>query len=876
MSIRNAQDYFESHLANAHASDRLWVVLDPERRLNLPEAVYVAGRTWRVYRYAENDLDFRARYGRGPNDPNLPHIIWVTPSPFRREPAVTFDLSFLPDVLRRAAPVLDVSLGGMLHALIRAEVFPDSALRAYGDILGDHLDLVVSAHRELRRTISNREPLSLPYLRALALHCLQPDLPLADCLFTQTTEREMLHHYLRVVWSGQIGEAALPLLQEQAASAPWVANTTLKPWFAAAPDDLAMLIYVYRALKAYRVPHPLNHLRGLGVVALDPAPLEPYLNVAVQLWDDADVRVSLLHRAEAGLSPDKVTALAALFDLSQDALLEALRQEVAPALVYGLAERQLLAWARNNDLSLLPLATEVTAVSSLPQTAYTARAEAALTLRQELTFIAARLAALTPLASDLATFVDSYVQSGAYRLELACAIASTQAQKFATQAARQTLAAFIAEVRRRIWDYLDTLDSHLAHLIGLDGAGLAGHPRLATQVVPDLALRSAPSPTPERALWVVIFDGMRWDSWKEVALPALLQVFEIADGGKVYLSLLPSFTAIARTGLLAGAPPQQWRAANGQVTTNESILLARLFDLDQADRDRLLRVETKSERSAVQQRLLADPDRKPINVLIYNLSDTWIHEFQGDLAALNDHIAQDMQRIVADLQTLVGDEDALIVSSDHGFVELDPDAGTLVYGDAQHVFYRYLIDLAYPQCPQVAGPKGETYTLAQGRAWFRREGGAPTRYTHGGISLAEMVVPGVRLQKIVTPSVKLALVGAPQRLDVREKEPCDVHITLQNTGNRPTTYTLTWQLDTTSQANTIQGTLGPRENRVHAYTFTPVYSPRPTTRLTVTIGYEDVDRRQKTMPVHVIPITTEPRTDVVEIDFGGLDKLDNL
>ena len=48
MNIRNAQDYFETQLAKAHASDRLWVVLDPERRLNLPEEVLAAGRTWQA------------------------------------------------------------------------------------------------------------------------------------------------------------------------------------------------------------------------------------------------------------------------------------------------------------------------------------------------------------------------------------------------------------------------------------------------------------------------------------------------------------------------------------------------------------------------------------------------------------------------------------------------------------------------------------------------------------------------------------------------------------------------------------------------------------------------------------------------------------
>jgi len=98
-------------------------------------------------------------------------------------------------------------------------------------------------------------------------------------------------------------------------------------------------------------------------------------------------------------------------------------------------------------------------------------------------------------------------------------------------------------------------------------------------------------------VWILVFDGMRWDSWEEVVLPALMQDFEVADEGKPYFSLLPSFTAIARTGLLAASTPSGWRGVNGRHTSNEAILVARLFDLDLAERDRWLRIELSGEGS---------------------------------------------------------------------------------------------------------------------------------------------------------------------------------------------------------------------------------------------------------------------------------------
>ena len=69
---------------------------------------------------------------------------------------------------------------------------------------------------------------------------------------------------------------------------------------------------------------------------------------------------------------------------------------------------------------------------------------------------------------------------------------------------------------------------------------------------------------------------------------------------------------------------------------------------------------------------------------------------------------------------------------------------------------------------------------------------------------------------------------------------------------------------------------GPQEARSHAYAFTPLYSPRKTERVTVTVTYLDADGRERSTPTQFIDIETRPRKDVVEIDFGGLDKLDNL
>lgn len=891
--IRNAQDYFETEFNRLHPTDRLVVVLDPEQHLTLPDILHAGGRTWKVYAYAENDLDFRARYGRGPQDPNTPHIIWITPSPFKLTKFGALNLSFLPDVLRRADHILDISLTGLLHALLPHEVFPSEGLAAYGAILGEHLDTLRIAHRDLRDQLQENEPLSLHHLRAIAIHCLQPDLALRDCVFTQTTITAVLHHYLRVVWSGTLTRETLALFQEQAADSPFVTTDALVPWFRVPPVTLALWVYSFRTLKIYHVPNPTNQLRGLGLLSVDIDLLAPHLDTALALWDEMPLRAQLIQQAESVLTRSQLAEMVALFPLhdataplENNAVYSALTLADTPALIYGLAEHWLI---ENIKLQALPDASygdtlNITALQTTlaaqVETSYTAPAQSALTMLQEWIFIARALARSSQAASllppDLATLVDAYVHSGIYRLELACAIVESQVIRFLSSDIRSQLLAALNTLKQAIWARLDVLDAHLAALIGQDPSAFESCPRLATQILHNTVFRAGIQPTKANSLWILVFDGMRWDTWREVVLPELLQHFEIVDEGKAYLSLLPSLTVVARTGLLAGCTPQYWRGQNGQRTRNEAILLARLFDLDQADRDRWLRLEVKSERDTVQHLLLSDSDNPPINVLIYNLSDSWIHDFQGTLVALNKHITQDMRGIVADLHALIGDEDWVVVTSDHGFVELDPRAGIPVTGDEAQVFYRYLLDLPHVQGTGVPRAEGGNYTLAHGRAWFKREGGRAARYTHGGISLGEMVVPGIRLRKIVEPFVSLSLSGLPPHLRVVEKEEQTLDVTLHNAGNRLTHYELVFSLNPEGNTTCLQGSLGPRASQSHAYRFTPRYSPQPTQYLEVKVTYRDIDGRNVALPTHSTPIAVEPRKDVVEIDFGGLDKLDNL
>ena len=808
VAIRDTQEYLLSQLAKAHEGERLIVVLDPERRLKLNDDLRSSKRRWRVYQYAENDLDFRASYGDGPDDPNQPHILWVTPSPFRRGQADRLDLSYLADILRRADRIYDVSLAGILRVLVPGEIFPEGGLKTYGEVLSSHLDTLVAGHGELRRQIGTRPPLDLHHVRALAIHCIQPDLAVTECLFDQANVLEGLRQYLGLAWSVKIGDTTLPLLREQLLAGSPVPADSLRPWIQAAPDDIALAVYLYRALKSYGVPNPLNQLRGLSLLTVDPMALQPTLDTALKMWDDASLRPRLIARAEAVLAPERLPDLVALLPLSgTTALIEAMKREQAPGILYGLAER-LLSQLTAQDVPMSPAETLASPTIDLPESQYTGRVRAALTILREIAFVKDVLGRRSSPAPDLATLVDGYVGSGAYRLEMACAIALEQTKLIVSPSVRQSLTNTLEALRLQVYAHLNTLDASLVALIEPDPAAFWNHPRLSTNVIPDMALKAGLRPTAENSLWILVFDGMRWDSWREVIRPCLLEHFEIINEEKAYLSPLPSITSIARTGLLAGCPPAGWRGPDGRFTTNEEALVARLFNVSASDAEERIRFETKSEFGALHVQMPYDLNRRPINVLIYKISDGWIHDFQGDLVALNKRIIQEVREVVSDLQAVIQDGDAIVLASDHGFAELDASAKIKVTDAGDQVIYRYLVDLDNAAGLRVPGLQEHFYTVAKGRAWFLRERGRYTRYSHGGVTLAEMAVPGLVLRRITEPSVKLQLTGLPEHLTVGEKETQSITLLLKNAGNRPTEYVLTFSTNTDPQGDEQHGALG--------------------------------------------------------------------
>jgi hypothetical protein len=391
---------------------------------------------------------------------------------------------------------------------------------------------------------------------------------------------------------------------------------------------------------------------------------------------------------------------------------------------------------------------------------------------------------------------------------------------------------------------------------------------------------------------------MRFDSWERIVKPRLLERYTL-DWERPYLSLLPSWTGVARTGLLSGKPPEGWRSYRGNVTLDQEMLAARLFGLSEAERGRRLRFYSGMESDRTQ-RQLDRRQRFPYNVLVFNVSDDNLHAMRGDLAALNQVVESLLQGILETLDGLVEPHDTLVVTSDHGFAELEPGQSITVHDDDRWqryveggphpVHYRFIRGVDRPEgLPEdealtfeYPNLRGGQFTVAVGRRWFARQGTTrPDRYAHGGLSLAEMVVPGAVLRPVVAPLVRLALEGFPRSLTVQEEAEPVVEFALVNTGNRPAHFTLELGVDAAHGNRPLrqEGDLQPGQRLPVSYRFTPVYADGPgevgTERIDLQVTYQDAEGKRRKLS-RSAPVTVEPRQDLVKFSLGGLDELDDL
>jgi hypothetical protein len=234
-----------------------------------------------------------------------------------------------------------------------------------------------------------------------------------------------------------------------------------------------------------------------------------------------------------------------------------------------------------------------------------------------------------------------------------------------------------------------------------------------------------------------------------------------------------------------------------------------------------------------------------------------------------------------------------MVVSDHGFIELLGTHGVPVtQSDAAangrdlqaDVRWRYTVGFSpkgFPETVQITVGT-EQYAVAVGRKWFRKETAkvAP-RYSHGGLSLAEMVVPGFKLKRVTGKTAQVELEGLPvSAIAVGEDESVELAFAVRNSGNVAASFDLRVRTNLGEDVLTQEGKLPPggsfavRCSIVGRYRETPsreMDAQGTLTAVSVRLRHTDLSSNWRdaiggteTVPVMVQPKQTKLDTDALK------------
>jgi len=267
---------------------------------------------------------------------------------------------------------------------------------------------------------------------------------------------------------------------------------------------------------------------------------------------------------------------------------------------------------------------------------------------------------------------------------------------------------------------------------------------------------------------ILVFDGLRTDAWEEFVQPVLEERYDILEAIPAS-AILPSETHISRKAIPAGCLPCEFAS-----TTENKLLeygLKSHMGLD-------IKLKVLREQEDVESGISARYASDQLEMVIFNFTDKNLHNTHQDMAFIYANtvraiVQQDVRSVLRDLPR----DAKVFVVADHGFSPVPADAFVVPQDrltDAGDVKYR-VGRLKYPLEEEHA-KKGVSFkvedigipdkiTRPNGASWpfkhvlfprpgltLKRPSGRhdPERYTHGGLSMAECLIP----MYVLGPKVK--------------------------------------------------------------------------------------------------------------------------
>ena len=876
--IQTINDYFESTINSLPLATNTILLLDPESFLDFNEEYIdiTNGKKWKVIHYYGNDLTFRRKYS-STKEKGKPIILWITKPPSDTQ---KIDLSYIYDIIEKTEKIIDLSLKDVLSKIIPGVTWPEE-LFEHSKEIGQELARFHSLYQTLRKELPAKAPLNINHAKALLIALRNTRISISDLIVGSISSQEALDKYIKTVLNNDLSENDKKLLQEIIENNVVEGISEITPWLQLDKYDLAVFLYLLDVAKRYKMTIPIIQLRGMGLLSFDPETLgeKRITKTFENIESQPEIRLQITKIAEKKLELKQINKVIECLELKDsEALEKAMQNETLPLIVYALCINYLaetvkkkelkhsnLAWTKN--ISKHPIIVEKI------ETEHSQKAISLLNLMVNIASILQSLESKFETKNDLATLIDWWKDSGIFKTELAIANVTNHLQSIHDDNLRKSLDNYIQQLKKDVRAKLELADLNLASLIEKNWKGYLSHPRVSINIILDYIIKRKIIPSKDRKIWILIFDGMRLDTWEEIIKPIITSKFEIREE-KLYLSMLPSETDIARVSTLAGLTPAEWCDYDGGYTSDHNILASKLFGLSRYEGKEKLRVTVSSETDFGQKRL--DEGLYLYNILIYNVSDDWIHVFRGDIRELNYEIEGTLRRkIMPDLDRRINEKDYVILTSDHGYIELAPEDEIKVYGDTsgtpskQTISYRCMKNVEHIKGYRLSFTPHEFFTVAKGRKWFSRPKSKFSRYAHGGISLDEMVVPGVLMEKMATTRIELILT-VPDTIELIEDFSSEINVKIANNGNKETSFDLILRTNT-GEEEKHSGSLYPKESQEIAFTFT-----KPTLmmkHLEISLTWKTPEGKISKPSKRIIPIKVKERKDKVEFKFGGLDNI---
>ncbi len=258
---------------------------------------------------------------------------------------------------------------------------------------------------------------------------------------------------------------------------------------------------------------------------------------------------------------------------------------------------------------------------------------------------------------------------------------------------------------------------------------------------------------------ILVFDGMRTDAWDEFLRPVLEERYELVSN-QTGSAILPTETELSRKAISAGKLPEEFPPGSRR---ESELLKAWLKENLGFTPDFQIVRDSDTEASGMVVRYVSPR----LEYIVFNFTDENLHHNQNELALIyrsvvREIVQQEVRSVLRDLP-----DDALIfVVSDHGFSPMpkstiDVPASILV--DDHDVKYRNArtlkklteteadksIDfdvrvMGIPKTsPSVRGASFNYVLFPRPGYIFKRPKGPhdPDKYSHGGLSMAECLVP---------------------------------------------------------------------------------------------------------------------------------------